>query len=121
VLGWLVGLRFRRAEASVGGIATARFILLGFGLALLYGVALAATWSLGGDEAASRLFFALFALAVLAPLYRVECLAGFVIGMTFTFGAVLPQLFGGVVALASLALHVPARLLIRRLRRSAAA
>jgi hypothetical protein len=55
------------------------------------------------------LFFGLFALAVQLPLYRAEHVLGFVVGMTFTFGAVLPTIIGAVFATLSLALRLAMR------------
>jgi len=42
---------------------------------------------------------ALFPLAILVPIYRAECLLGFVIAMTFTFGTILPMLIGSLFVL----------------------
>lgn len=39
----------------------------------------------------------LFGAAVLLPAYRAECLLGFVLGMTFVFGAVIPTLIGSIL------------------------
>lgn len=40
------------------------------------------------------LFQGLFLLALILPIYRVEFLLGFVMGMTYTFGAILPTFIG---------------------------
>jgi hypothetical protein len=37
-------------------------------------------------------------IALFYPIYRAECLLGFVLGMTFTFGAVLPTGIGSILA-----------------------
>ena len=37
-------------------------------------------------------------LALLLPVYRPECVLGFVLGMTFTFGAILPTVVASVIA-----------------------
>ena len=47
----------------------------------------------------------LFPLAMFFPIYRAECLLGFVIGMTFTFGGVLPTVFGSILVLVSVTLY----------------
>ncbi|TXD43908.1 hypothetical protein TR80_006580 [Xanthomonas campestris] len=45
--------------------------------------------------------------SVVVPAYRAEYVFGFVLGMTFVFGAVLPTLFGLlVVAVSALAWRV---------------
>ena len=54
----------------------------------------------------------MFVLAVLLRVYRAECLLGFVIGMTFTFGAVLPALIGSIVSGVSAVVHLVLRPLL---------
>jgi hypothetical protein len=111
LLGALVGARLR---ASANGARTAAgAIALGVVLAAGYGGAIALAFAAGADNVAELLFLTLFALAVLLPIYRIECLAGFTVGMTYVFGAVLPVLVGGVVAVASLALHPLLRRIVR--------
>lgn len=73
--------------------------------AAVYGAMLAGAFELGASGVTQALFFGLFALAVQLPLYRAEHVLGFVVGMTFTFGAVLPTIIGAVFATLSLALR----------------
>ncbi|MEE4301308.1 MAG: hypothetical protein V2J24_17845 [Pseudomonadales bacterium] len=82
-------------------------------LALGWGAALAFAFELGADGVAEGLFLGLFVLALFLPLHRAECLAGFVLGMTVTFGGVLPVLVAGVVATASWVFAAVRRLLGR--------
>lgn len=70
----------------------------GFTGALVYGVLLSVFFTLEYSALASYLFQGLFLLALFLPIYRAEYILGFVLGMTFTFGAVLPTLFGSLVA-----------------------
>ena len=51
------------------------------------------------------LFQGLFLLAVLLPIFRAEFLLGFVIGMTYTFGAILPTFIGSVIVGISFVAH----------------
>lgn len=51
------------------------------------------------------LFQGLFLLAALLPIYRAEFLLGFVIGMTYTFGAILPTFIGSVFVGISYIMH----------------
>ncbi|HSF52731.1 MAG TPA: hypothetical protein VLA71_03215, partial [Algoriphagus sp.] len=44
--------------------------------------------------------------ALFLPIYRAECLLGFVFGMTYTFGAVLPTLVGSILALIGAAIYL---------------
>jgi hypothetical protein len=48
-------------------------------------------------------------LALLLPAHRPESLLGFVLGMSWTFGAVLPALVGGVIAGLTWAVRAVAR------------
>lgn len=81
----------------------------GFALALLMGAALALAFQLQLQALTEALFFSLLALAVLLPAHRPECLFGFVLGMSWTFGAVLPTLVGGVLAGLSWVVRTSAR------------
>ena len=73
-------------------------VLIGFALPLLLGGALSLAFSLKLQLLTEIVFFTLLLLAVLLPAHRRECLLGFVLGMSWTFGAVLPTLIGGVIA-----------------------
>ena len=44
-------------------------------------------------------------LALVFRVYRAECVLGFVLGMTFTFGAILPALVASVTAVISAVAH----------------
>lgn len=102
ILGWLLGIRIRIHSAS----PTRRglFAAIGVGLvgALLYGAALAVSFELDASAITSGLFLGLFLLAIALPIYRAEYVFGFVVGMTFTFGAVLPSLVAAVFAAISI-------------------
>jgi len=52
-------------------------------------------------------------LALLFPLYRAEYLLGFVLGMCFTFGVIIPIGVGTLVLLMSFSLHKTPRPLLR--------
>lgn len=75
-----------------------RPVAVGFALPLLLGAALSLAFSLQLQALTELLFFALLLLALLLPAHRPESLLGFVLGMSWTFGAVLPLLIGGVIA-----------------------
>jgi hypothetical protein len=76
-----------------------------FAGALVYGGALAASFSYGlGFE--QYLFMALFAIGLVLPIYRGEYILGFVLGMMVTFGGVLPIVVATVVASVSWVAHV---------------
>ena len=90
-------------QAEAAGLA--RGVFVGFFAGLLFGVSLAATFSLGYQDVTSILFFGMLLLALVFRVYRAECVLGFVLGMTFTFGAILPALVASVTAVISAVAH----------------
>ena len=111
VLGWLFGARVGRLRGlgSPRRPGAPRSLWLAFGGALAYGALLASGFETGASDLTSALFFALFLIAVALPVYRAEYVLGFVLGMTFTFGGVLPVLIGSVFVILSLAVRLVAR------------
>lgn len=102
------------ADASLRGSAVA------FAAALTYGAAMAMMFSLDRNSAVlDALFFALPVIGAVVPIFRPEFVLGFVLGMTYTFGPVLPLVVAFGVALVSGLLHVLTRPLVTRLRRRA--
>ena len=67
-----------------------RPVVYGFAGSLGFGVLLSLFFTLQHTDLAGYLVLSLLPLALLLPIYRAECLLGFVLGMTFTFGGVLP-------------------------------
>jgi hypothetical protein len=90
-------------------------ILYGFISALLFGIVLSTFFTIGNKDIPFYMMMSLFAAALFFPIYRAECFLGFVIGMTFTFGGVLPIGIGSILALIGAALFLlirPATLLV---------
>jgi hypothetical protein len=81
-------------------------ILYGFIGALLFGIVLSIFFTLGNEEIPFYMMIGLFTAALFFPIYRAECFLGFVIGMTFTFGGVLPIGIGSVLALIGAVLYL---------------
>lgn len=73
-------------------------VLMGLALPLLLGAALSTAFQLQWQGVTEALFLVLLAAAVLAPGHRPECLLGFVLGMSWTFGALLPTAVGAAIA-----------------------
>jgi len=80
-------------------------IIYGFLLALIYGVLLSVFFTMGYSNAAGYMTYGIFILALIFPIFRAEYLLGFVIGMTYTFGAVLPTIVGLVFVLITFILY----------------
>lgn len=101
-LAWLlvgrIQCRLRQRGASTRGA------LAGFLGALAWGAALATAFAMN-QEAVTYLFLGAFAVSLLVPTYRAECILGFVLGMTFIFGAVLPTMIALVIASFSRLMH----------------
>ena len=80
-------------------------ILYAFLSALAFGILLATSFTLG-FQIEQYMLMSVFPLALLLPIYRSEYLLGFVLGMTFTFGTVLPTLIGSILILISAVLYL---------------
>lgn len=115
-LGGLVALRARAHAASARWAGVPRSMWAALVGAAIYGAVLAISFEQGASSLTNATFLGLFVLALVLPVYRVECLAGFVIGMTITFGPVLPLLIASIVALVSLIIRRGGLWLWRRLR-----
>ncbi len=87
-------------------------IVYGFAGALLFGVLLSTFYTLGYPDIPGYMVNSIFIIALFFPIYRAECLLGFVIGMTFTFGAVLPTGIGSIFALIGAVLYLLVRPLL---------
>ena len=90
-------------------------LITGFVGSLSLGILLSVAFSNDYETMASSLFLGMFALALLVRVYRAEYLLGFVVGMTFVFGAVLPTLIGSVIAAVSAVVHLGIRPFVVRL------
>ena len=109
-LTWLLTGRIQRRvalQSSANTVAPTMplSIIAGFLVALLVGIALSVAFTMGNEAAASYIAQGIIVLAILLPIYRAECLLGFVLGMTFTFGGVLPTAIGSVFAALSAVMH----------------
>lgn len=101
-LAWHLVGRMQRRLAQRG--ASKRSVLAGFFASLAYGAGLALAFTMG-QEVVTYLFLGIFVIALFAPVYRAEFVLGFVLGMSFTFGAVLPTIIACVIAAFSRITH----------------
>ena len=65
------------------------------------GAALSIAFVTGGVPAATKVMLGILAGSVVLPAYRAEYVFGFVLGMTFVFGPVLPAIVACVPMLIS--------------------
>ena len=98
VLTWFLLLRIHKRiqktnrDSSVDKLPSP--VMYAFVAALFFGVTVGLLFSLDQKFILDKLFIGVFVVALFRPVYRAECLLGFVLGMTYTFGAVLPTLIG---------------------------
>ena len=107
LLGWLAAWSARRrTTVDAGALPKAFAGALG---ALLVGVVMSVAFITGHQQVTGDLFFAALVSGVVWPTYRAEYVFGFVFGMTFVFGAVLPTF----VALLGVAISAIFKLLVQ--------
>lgn len=88
-----------------------RWVAAGVAAAAAIGLAVVALFLTHRDSLAGDLLLAVIVLGCVLPLYRPHLLLGFVLAMTWTFGAVLPTLVGLVIAAISAVANAMWRLL----------
>lgn len=87
-------------------------VIYGFAGALVFGILLSAFFTFGFSEPPFYMLIGALLLALFFPIYRAECLLGFVLGMTYTFGAVLPTGIGSILAILGAVLFLVVRPLL---------
>ena len=81
-------------ELDVTNQSIKKQFLLPFIVAFLYAVVIAVSFSSGNAQISGVLFQALFIIALFFPIYQAAYFLGFVLGLTYTFGGVLPIIIG---------------------------
>ena len=114
VLTWFLLFRLQRrvfgnraGESKVSKFPV--YSIYGFIGALFFGIVLSAFFTFDYTDIPGYMLMGLFLLALFVPIYRAECILGFVIGMTFTFGAVLPTIVGCILAFIGVVLYLYVR------------
>ncbi|MCE7040305.1 hypothetical protein [Dyadobacter sp. CY312] len=80
--------------------------LLPFLASLAYALILAISYTTGNSQISGFMFQALFIIAILVPIYKSEYLLGFIIGLVYTFGGVLPIIIASFFAILSYTIQV---------------
>lgn len=88
-----------------------RTLVYRFLAALLVAITVSVCFTMGIDII-DYIMLALLVLALIFPLYRSEYLLGWVFGSSFTFGAVIPMVFGSMLAAMFYILYKIAKLVI---------
>ncbi len=84
-------------------------LLIRFFSAFIFGIVLAILFTLGFDSHLEYMFYGVFILALIIPVYFAECCLGFVLGITYTFGGVLPIIICGVLSLITAFIYLVVR------------
>lgn len=77
--------------------------------ALSYGVVISLLFYLGYSKITGYLFNLILLIALFFPIYRAECLLGFVLGLTLTFGAFISTIAGIAFIIIGLILYLYVR------------
>ncbi len=72
---------------------------------LFMGILISVLFTLGFEDLLGYIMLGLLLVGIFLPTYRSEYLVGFIIGMTYTFGGILPVLIGSVLVLAGFLMH----------------
>ena len=110
LMSWFVIGRVERRLAAKrehgdGQANAMRSVTVAFLLSVLAGGLLSLAFTLGLGDMAFYTLLGILLAGLMLPVYRAECILGFVMGMTFAFGAILPSLVATVVASISALLH----------------
>jgi len=121
LLVWLAAISIKKRaslQSREGGILSdiQRGILIGFFGMLIVSVLQSLIFSLGYHSIAKYMLFGFIIIGLFLPLYRVECILGYVLGATFFSGPAMP--FVGVIMFAtvSVLIHLCIKPLILRFK-----
>lgn len=96
LLTWFAGWRIQRRENPGNEVPVK--LVYAFTGALAFGILLSVLFTLGYRDNLAYFLPGVLVLSLVYPVFRIECLTGLVIGMTFTFGAILPVIAGSILA-----------------------
>ena len=112
VLTWFLLGRIERRRRAKPRAAHGDFAA--FTGALVFGALLSLLFTAGQTTGTETMVQALLFLALFYPIHRAACALGFVIGMTWTFGAVLPMIAACVFGTVGAAIFYGARFVYAR-------
>jgi hypothetical protein len=118
LLTWFLMYRLRQRLNNAGTDQLPRPVIYAFLGALVYAVTLCVFFSLGIEDVPFYMLISLFALSLFFPIYRAEFFLGLVLGMTYTFGGVLPVFIVSVLSAIGAVLYTSARLVMRVITKS---
>jgi hypothetical protein len=104
VLSWVMlgRIQQRLLKSSPEKIALqSKKVFISFFIAVVYGVTLSFCFLNGYEAVSSVMFPSILFFAIFFRVYRAEFILAFILSMSFTFGAVLPTIFGTLIAISS--------------------
>ena len=112
LLSWFLLGRIERRRRAAPQAAHGDFAA--FTGALVFGALLSLLFTVGQHGATESMVQALLVIALFYPIHRAACVLGFVIGMTWTFGAVLPMIAAGIFATVGAGIYYGVRYVVAR-------
>lgn len=115
LLTWFLLFRIQKRLTDKNNLkpdAPQKGVVYAFLAALFFGILLSVFFMLDYADLTGKMLMSVFLLALFFPVYRSEYLLGFVLGMTFTFGAILPTGIGSLLCLIAFLLFRHVRTLI---------
>ncbi len=114
LLTWFLLYRIQwRKSNSTEPTIIPKNVLYAFIAAFCFGILVSVTFSFGLADIPFYMMIGLLILALFFPIYRAECFLGFVLGMVYTFGGVLPIGVASVFAILGAVLYLLARRCVR--------
>ncbi len=105
----------KRLFIQSDAISFPRHTLFGFLSALLFGLVLGIAIMYGFETFLNYIPLIIFSLALFFPTYKAEYFLGFILGLTYFIGGVLPVVVGSVFLLISAVIYLLIRQLILKL------
>jgi len=97
LLTWFLLYRIQIRTDQSGSAYSLLKVIYGFICALLIGLSIALLFSYNVAEIPGYILLGIIASGLFIPIYRSEYILGFVLGMTYTFGGVLPVIVSAVL------------------------
>ena len=92
-------------------------IIIGFAIALIHGAMLSLAFIYEYPEISATLFFGILVFSPFIKIYREQYLLGFILSMSFVFGAVLPTIFATLIAMVSAIIYFCVQFIWSRMKR----
>lgn len=110
-------IKKRFNSENVISIKTLMKVLYSFVIALLYAALLSVLFSFGNSQITGIFFQLILVIALFFPIYKSEYCLGFIIGLTYTFGGVLPIIICSILVVISYLLNSLSQYIILKVKK----